>query len=57
MVNLRGQALDSIDDLDGLTHRWWPDDAQPNLIKTFDGRVSEFEMMWETSGLHRMRLK
>ena len=57
MVNLRGQALDSIDDLDGLTHRWWPDDAQPNLIKTFDGRVSEFEMMWETSGLHRMRLE
>ena len=57
IVNLRGQALDSIDDLDGLTHRWWPDDAQPNLIKTFDGRVSEFEMMWETSGLHRMRLE
>ena len=21
MVNLRGQALDSVDDLDGLTHR------------------------------------
>jgi len=57
IVNLRGQALDSVDDLDGLTHRWWPDDAQPNLIKTFDGRVSEFEMMWETSGLHRMRLE
>ena len=57
VVNLRGQALDSIDDLDGLTHRWWPDDQQPNLIKKFDGRVSEFEMMWETSGLHRMRLE
>ena len=57
IVTLRGQALDSIDDLDGLKHRWWPDDAQPNLIKTFDGRVSEFEMMWETSGLHRMRLE
>ena len=57
IVNLRGQALDSVDDLDGLTHRWWPDDAQPNLIKTFDGRISEFEMMWETSGLHRMRLE
>jgi hypothetical protein len=57
IVNLRGQALDSIDDLDGLTHRWWPDDAQPNLIKTFDGRISEFEMMWETAGLHRMRLE
>ena len=57
LVRLRGQALDSIDDLDGLTHRWWPDDAQPNLIKTFDGRVSEFDMMWETSGLHRMRLE
>ena len=57
VVTLRGQALDSIDDLDSLKHRWWPDDAQPNLIKTFDGRVSEFDIMWETSGLHRMRLE
>tara|TARA_Y100000766_G_scaffold136614_1_gene117562 strand:+ start:867 stop:4367 length:3501 start_codon:yes stop_codon:yes gene_type:complete len=57
LVRVRGQALDSIDDLEGLTHRWWPDDAQPNLIKTFDGRVSEYDMVWETSGLHRMRLE
>ena len=56
-VNVRGQAQDSVDDIESLTHTWWPDDAQPSLIRVFDGRVSEFEMVWFEAGLHKMRLE
>ena len=56
-VNVRGQALDSIDDLDTLTHTWWPDGQEPSLMYSFTGRVSTFPMMWSTSGLHTIRLE
>ena len=56
-VTVRGQAQDSIDDIEALTHTWWPDDAQPSLIRVFDGRTSEFEMVWFEAGLHKMRLE
>jgi hypothetical protein len=57
MVNVRGQAQDSLDDIDDLTHTWWPDDAQPSLIRVFDGRTSEYDMVWYEAGLHKMRLE
>jgi len=57
LVLVKGQAQDSIDDIDELTHTWWPDDAQPSLIRTFDGRTSEFDMIWHEAGLHKMRLE
>lgn len=56
-VTVRGQAQDSVDDIEALTHTWWPDDAQPSLIRVFDGRTSEFDMVWYASGLHKMRLE
>ena len=56
-VSVRGQAQDSVDDIEGLTHTWWPDDAQPSLIRVFDGRTSEYDMVWLESGLHKMRLE
>ena len=56
-VTVRGQAQDSIDDIESLTHTWWPDDAQPSLMRVFDGRTSEYEMVWEEAGLHKMRLE
>ena len=56
-VTVRGQAQDSIDDMDDLTHTWWPDDAQPSLIRVFDGRTSEYAMTWYEAGLHKMRLE
>ena len=56
-VTVRGQAQDSIDDIESLTHTWWPDDAQPSLMRVFDGRTSEFEMVWQEAGLHKMRLE
>ena len=56
-VDVRGQALDSIDDLDTLTHTWWPDGQEPSLMYSFTGRVSTFPMMWSTSGLHTIRLE
>ncbi|MFL2949616.1 MAG: CARDB domain-containing protein [Candidatus Poseidoniaceae archaeon] len=57
IVNVRGQALDSIDDLESLTHTWWPDGQEPSLMYTYEGRVSNFPMMWSTSGLHTIRLE
>lgn len=56
-VTVRGQAQDSVDDIEDLTHTWWPDDAQPSLIRVFDGRTSEFDMVWHEAGLHKMRLE
>jgi len=56
-VIIKGQAQDSVDDIEDLTHTWWPDDAQPSLIRVFDGRTSEFEMVWLEAGLHKMRLE
>ena len=56
-VTVRGQAQDSVDDIESLTHTWWPDDAQPSLMRVFDGRTSEFEMVWQEAGLHKMRLE
>ena len=57
VVTVKGQAQDSVDDIDGLTHTWWPDDAQPSLVRVFDGRTSEYEMVWLEAGLHKMRLE
>ena len=56
-VVVKGQALDSVDDLEGLTHTWWPDGQQPSLMYTFSGRTSNFPMQWDTSGLHTIRLE
>ncbi|NCG01155.1 MAG: hypothetical protein GWP25_05100 [Euryarchaeota archaeon] len=56
-VIVKGQALDSIDDLESLTHTWWPDGEQPSLMYTFSGRVSTYPMQWDTSGLHTIRLE
>ena len=56
-VIVKGQALDSIDDLETLTHTWWPDGQQPSLMYTFTGRTSTFPMQWDTSGLHTIRLE
>ena len=56
MVTIKGQAEDSIDDINSLDHTWWPDNRQPNLIYFLEGRVTEFDMSWQTSGLHTIRL-
>ena len=56
-VIVKGQALDSIDDLETLTHTWWPDSEQPSLMYTFTGRTSDFAMQWNTAGLHTVRLE
>jgi hypothetical protein len=56
-VIVKGQALDSIDDLETLTHTWWPDGQQPSLMYSFTGRTSTFPMQWDTSGLHTIRLE
>ena len=57
LVNVKGQSEDSIDDIDELTHTWWPDDAQPSLMKSFEGRISQYPMLWSESGLHKIRLQ
>ncbi|MEC7255206.1 MAG: hypothetical protein VXV76_01200 [Candidatus Thermoplasmatota archaeon] len=56
IVSIKGQAEDSVDDIDALDHTWWPDNRQPNMIYFLEGRVTEFEMSWQTSGLHTIRL-
>ena len=56
-IVVKGQALDSIDDLEGLTHTWWPDGQQPSLMYSFPGRTSTFPMHWDTAGLHTIRLE
>ena len=56
-IVVKGQALDSIDDLEGLTHTWWPDGQQPSLMYSFSGRTSTFPMQWDTAGLHTIRLE
>lgn len=56
LVTIKGQAEDSIDDIQELDHTWWPDNQQPDLIYFLRGRVTEFEMSWQTSGLHTIRL-
>ena len=57
LVNVKGQSEDSIDDIEELTHTWWPDDAQPSLLKIFEGRTSQYPMLWSDSGLHKIRLQ
>ena len=57
IITVRGQALDSVDDLETLTHTWWPDGQEPSLMYTYSGRVSTFPMLWSTSGLHTIRLE
>ena len=54
---VKGQALDSVDDLEDLTHTWWPDGQQPSLMYSFPGRTSTFPMHWDTAGLHTIRLE
>ena len=56
VVTIRGQAEDSIDDIETLRHIWWPDDQQSSLIYDLTGRTTEFEMSWQTAGLHTIRL-
>ncbi len=56
IVTIKGQASDSIDDINDLSHTWYPDDRQSSLIYFFTGRVTQFEMNWTTSGLHKIRL-
>jgi hypothetical protein len=56
-IVVKGQALDSVDDLESLTHTWWPDGEQPSLMYTFSGRTSTFPMQWNTAGLHTIRLE
>jgi hypothetical protein len=56
VVLVKGQAEDSIDDIDTLSHTWWPDDKQGSLIYFLEGRVTQYEMSWQTSGLHTIRL-
>ena len=56
IVTIKGQAEDSVDDIEQLSHTWWPDNRQNDLILFLTGRVTEFEMDWETSGLHTIRL-
>lgn len=56
-IVVKGQALDSIDDLETLTHTWWPDGEQPSLMYSFNGRTSTFPMQWNTAGLHTIRLE
>jgi hypothetical protein len=57
LVNVKGQSEDSIDDIDELTHTWWPDDAQPSMMKSFEGRISQYPMLWSEAGLHKIRLQ
>ncbi len=57
VVIVKGQALDSIDDIDQLTHTWWPDGQDPSLMYTFTGQTSSYPMQWSTSGLHTIRLE
>ena len=56
VVLVKGQAEDSIDDIETLSHTWWPDDKQGSLIYFLQGRVTQYEMSWQTSGLHTIRL-
>ena len=56
-IVVKGQALDSVDDLESLTHTWWPDGQQPSLMYTYSGRTSTFPMQWDTAGLHTIRLE
>ena len=56
IVTIKGQAEDSIDDIEDLSHTWWPDDKQASLIYFLTGRVTQFDMNWQTSGLHTIRL-
>jgi len=56
-IVVKGQALDSVDDLEGLTHTWWPDGQQPSLMYSYSGRTSTFPMQWNTAGLHTIRLE
>ena len=56
-VVVKGLALDSVDDLESLTHTWWPDGQQPSLMYSFSGRTSTFSMQWDTAGLHTIRLE
>jgi hypothetical protein len=56
-VIVRGQALDSVDDLDTLTHTWWPDGQEPSLMYSYSGRVTSYPMMWTKAGLHTIRLE
>ena len=56
VVVVKGQAEDSIDDIETLSHTWWPDDKQSSLIYFLEGRVTQFEMSWQTAGLHTIRL-
>ena len=48
IVTIKGQAEDSVDDIEQLSHTWWPDNRQNDLILFLTGRVTEFEMDWET---------
>ena len=57
LVTIKGQAQDSVDDIESLTHTWWPDDHEPSLVRVFDGRTSEFSMVWQVAGLHKMRVE
>ena len=56
LVTIKGQAEDSVDDIEELDHTWWPDNRQSDLIYFLKGRVTEFDMSWQTSGLHTIRL-
>ena len=56
IVTIKGQAEDSIDDIEDLSHTWWPDDKQASLIYFLTGRVTQFDMNWQTSGLHTIKL-
>ena len=56
VVTIKGQAEDSVDDIDQLSHTWWPDDRQSSLIYFLTGRVTQFDMNWSSSGLHTIRL-
>ena len=56
LVTIKGQAEDSVDDIEQLSHTWWPDDQQSSLIYFLTGRVTQFDMSWQTSGLHTIRL-
>ena len=56
LVRIKGQAEDSVDDIEQLDHTWWPDNRQSDLIYFLEGRVTEFDMSWQTAGLHTIRL-
>ena len=44
LVTIKGQAEDSVDDIEQLSHTWWPDDQQSSLIYFLTGRVTQFDM-------------